>query len=260
MFKKLVTIIFIITIALAVSTAHAQEYTHSFSNNSENILNFAISQGNLTIESYSGDEIIIQNKNYTDPPERAEGLRSLFSGGPDNTGIGLTVEESGNHLRIMSVQPRSGDFILKVPDNIRLVVNQVNWGIGNIELTGHRGEIEISGKNGNISLRNITGPVNANTTSGNIEIIFSEISQERPTSISNVSGFIDITLPETTTANVNLSSISGGIYTDIDIEIAGSRTDLSRLGGGNRISGSINGGGIEIGLRAISGDIFLRRK
>lgn len=260
MFNKLITIIFIISIALTVSVAQSQDYTHTFNNIPDNILNFAFSHGNVVIESYSGNEIIIQNRNYTEPPERAEGLRSLFSGGPDNTGIGLTVEESGNQLRITSVQTHSGDYILRVPDNIRLAVNQINWGGSNIELTGHRGEIEIAGKNGNIRLENITGPVNANTTSGDIEINFSDLNQERPTSISNVSGYIDITLPETTRARMLLSSISGGIYTDIDLEIAGSKTDLSRLGGGNRINGSMNGGGIEVNLRAISGDIFLRSK
>lgn len=260
MFNKLVTITFIMSFTLAVTTAHGQEYTHTLINNPENMLSFAISQGNLTIESYSGDEIIIQSNNHIEPPERAVGMRSLFSGGTDNTGIGLTVEKSGNHLRIMSVQPQSGDYILKVPDNIRLAINQINWGTGNIELTGHRGEIEVGGKDGNISLKNISGPVNANTTSGNIEIIFSELNQESLTSISNVGGYIDITLPETTTASMNLSSISGGIYSDMDLEMAGDRTDLSRLGGGNRIVGEMNGGGVEIILRAISGDIFIRGK
>ncbi len=245
---------------ISTGKAYSQEYTHSFSNQADQVLIFTISQGNLSVESYSGSSIIVQSDNYREPPPRAEGLRSLFSGGPDNTGIGLTVEESGNRVNMASVQPRSGDYHLRVPDSIRLVIQQASMATGNIELTGHRGEIEIGGKVGNITLKDITGPVNANSVSGNIDIEFSELSQERPTSISSMSGFIDITLPENTPARFHLQSMSGGIYSDIDLDIAGRRSDLTRMGGGNRINGMMNGGGVEIRLQAMSGDIFLRKK
>jgi len=252
--------LFCLLFLISTGKTYGQEYTLSFANQPDHVLIFTISQGNLTVESYSGSSIIVQSENFTEPPPRADGLRSLFSGGTDNTGIGLTVEESGNRVNMAAVQPHGGDYHLRVPHSIRLVIQQSSMATGNIVLTGHRGEIEIAGKVGNITLKDITGPVNANSVSGNIEIEFSELNQQRPASISSMSGFIDITLPKNTPARFNLQSMSGGIYSDIDLEIAGRRSDLSRMGGGNRINGTMNGGGVEIRLQSMSGDIFLRKK
>lgn len=245
---------------LLVSNANAQEYSHSLNNDPNNVIEFALSHGNLRIEAYAGDEVMIRNNNYETPPERADGLRSLYGGGIDNTGVGLTVEEDGSTLRILPVQSRRGDFVMRIPDRVRVMVEQVNWGDGDIELVDHRGDIEIAGKNGDIVLKNITGPIIASTTSGNIEIEISELNGNRPTSISNVSGYIDITLPASAMTTFHMSSISGGIYTDMDLEVSGDRNELSRLGGGDSINGNLNGGGVEVELKAISGDIYLRSR
>tara|TARA_R100001143_G_C3360727_1_gene135369 strand:+ start:14205 stop:14993 length:789 start_codon:yes stop_codon:yes gene_type:complete len=261
--KKTIILITTLLLALMVQKTVAQEYRHDIGNSPDMTVEIAVGQSDVTIEGHDSNELIIINLDYEEQqePERAEGLRALYYSAEDNTGIGLSVEEENGTFRIIPASRDDGEYRVMIPNRIRLMVEQVNWGGGDFEISNHSGEIEILSKNGDIKLSNITGPVTASSTSGNVEIDFSTLNQENPTSISLVSGFIDITLPASSAANFNLSSISGEVYTDLEINLQGRGDNLmNRLGGGGQITGTLNGGGVEVGLKSISGDIYLRGK
>lgn len=245
--------------SLLANQAMGQQYTHQLGNTAENGIEFSLSRSEISIEGYEGNEVIIENTDYEAPPERAEGLRPLYGGGQDNTGIGLSVEEENGVLKVVQASSQDGEFKVKVPNNVRLLVEEVNWGGGDIHIKNHNGEIEIKSKTGDAILENITGPVIASSTSGDMEIAFSKVSAATPTSISLVSGYIDVTMPASTKANLNLSSISGEIYTNMDLSMKGDKEDMKRLGGGHEIEGALNGGGVEMDIKSVSGDIYLRK-
>lgn len=250
-------IIFLMT--LTTQLVQAQEYTHQMGNNAENGIEFSLSNSEITIEGYEGNEVIIRNTDYEAPPKRAEGLRPLYGAGQDNTGIGLSVEEENGVLKIVQSSTSNGRFEVKVPNSIRVMIEEVNWGGDDISVRNHNGEIEIKSKTGDIALENITGPVIASSTSGDVEITFSSISNANPTSISLVSGYIDVTMPASAEAELFLSSISGEIYTNLDLNLSSDKDDMRRLGGGRNIESTLNGGGVEVELKTVSGDIYLRK-
>lgn len=259
--KKTIKLIAFVVLTLLVEQATAQEYRHDLGNSPDVSVEFSVGQSDVMVEGYDGSELIIENLDYEEAPERAQGLRSLYYSAEDNTGIGLSVEEENGILRIVPASRDDGDFKIMIPNRARLMLEQVNWGGGDFEIRNHQGEIEVLSKNGDVMMANISGPITASSTSGDFEIEFSQLSQQNPTSISLVSGFIDITLPAGSNANFNLSSVSGEIYTDLDIELAGRQDDeMSRLGGGGQITGTLNGGGVDVSLKSISGDIYLRGK
>jgi DUF4097 and DUF4098 domain-containing protein YvlB len=72
----------------------------------------------------------------------------------------------------------------------------------------------------------------------------------------SISGFIDLTVPPKKNADLNLSTITGTMYTDFDLQ---SQDKNMRRVGGNSISTELNSGGQPINLETISGDIFLRK-
>lgn len=257
--KQLTTILMAFLMTLTTQTVKAQKYTHKLDNSAGNGIEFSLSKSEISIEGYDGNEIVIQNKDYEAPPERAEGLRPLYGGGEDNTGIGLSVEEEGGVLKVVQASSRSGKFVVKVPNKVRLMIEEMNWGGGDVSISNHSGEIEIKSKSGDIELKNITGPVIASSTSGDVDITFASLSSANPTSISLVSGYIDVTLPASTKADMKLSSISGEIYTNLDLKMKGDKEDMKRLAGGRRVESTLNGGGVEMGLKTISGDIYLRK-
>lgn len=258
--KQLITVLAIFIGLFWASLAQAQTYTKALSNSAENGIEFSLSRSSIQIEGYSGNEVTIENTDYQAPPERADGLRPLYGNGEDNTGIGLSVEEENGVLKIVQAVATGGDFIVKVPNRIRLMIEQVNWADGDVAVSHHNGEIEIESKNGDISLQDVTGPVVLGSTSGDVDIEFSSISNATPSSISLVSGYIDVTVPPSANVDFTLSSISGEIYTDLNLQIQGDKEGMQRLGGGRKIQGTLNGGGTEMKLKTISGDIYLRKK
>lgn len=256
--KKSIKLIATVLMTLFVQQAAAQDYRHDLGNSPEMRVEFSVGQSDVIIEGHNSNEVIIENLDYEEMPERAQGLRALYYSAEDNTGIGLSVEEDNGTLRIIPASRDDGEYRIMVPNRVHLMVEQVNFGGGDFEISNHGGEIEVKSKTGDINLSNITGPVTASSVSGDVEIEFSELSQANPTSISLVSGFIDISIPGNSRANFNLGSVSGEVYTDLDIELEGrANSSMSRLGGG-QINGTLNGGGVEVRLKSISGDIYLR--
>lgn len=259
--KKLITLLLALSLAFVSQLVQAQQYTYELGNSARNAIEFALSQSSISIEGYEGSEVIIENTDYEAPPERAQGLRPLYGGGADNTGIGLSVEEQNGVLKVVQATSGDGNFVVRVPNRARVMIQEVNWGGGDIEVKNHRGEIEIQSKTGDINLQNVTGPVIAHSTSGDVDIVFSEVATVNPTSVSLVSGYIDVTMPGSTAADLYLSSISGEIYTDLDISMKDDKEEnMMRLGGGRNIEGVLNGGGVEMSFKTISGDLYLRKK
>lgn len=69
----------------------------------------------------------------------------------------------------------------------------------------------------------------------------------------SISGFIDLSFASSRKADLKMSTISGTIYTDLAMNNASTRNR------GNDIRTKYNGGGEDIELETISGDIFLRK-
>ena len=87
------------------------------------------------------------------------------------------------------------------------------------------------------------------TINGNI-IIEGKTTAVRAHSIS---GFIDLQFAGTRKADLKMSTISGTIYSDLVINSG------ARNSGGNAVNYEYNGGGENVELETISGDIFLRK-
>ena len=98
--------------------------------------------------------------------------------------------------------------------------------------------------------------------SGPISIVFSSVNQLAPITITSYSAEIDVAMPSNTKANLKLSSLNGDVYTDFDIKFKDEKETrgLRYIGGGSNISGTINGGGVNIMLKALSDNIYLRKK
>ncbi|PLX19127.1 MAG: hypothetical protein C0597_05565 [Marinilabiliales bacterium] len=131
-----------------------------------------------------------------------------------------------------------------------------------VEVKSFSGELEIRTMISGIELKDVTGPLTINSMSGPIKIEFSSVNQSAPITITSYSAEIDVTMPSNTKANLKLSSMNGDVYTDFDIKFEEEKETkgLRYIGGGSNISGTINGGGVDIMLKALSDNIYLRKK
>jgi hypothetical protein len=214
----------------------------------------------LSIEGTTGSEMRIEAKGYKGLPEKAKGLRSLAAGGIENTGIGLSVVQDGNTISITGAnqEANEADYVIYLPKSINLKVNYGNWQTGDLMITGMTGEVEAKAFSSDLVLVGVTGPVIAHTLSSDLVVILKSLNQESPSSLSSTSGDIEIIMPSTIKGTFEMSSVSGGIYTDHDFDL-GEKDEEQRMIVGMKSTGKLNGGGVEVSVRTISGDVYIRK-
>lgn len=217
----------------------------------------------IKIIGSQSNDIVIDAKGLEGTPERAKGLKPLYGNGcMDNTGAGVAANESGGILTICGASKGSEDaeYVFTVPKGVSVSIDYNSpFANEDIEIKDMEGEVEVSTLNSSIKCSNVTGPLVLNSISGDVDINISKLNQNSPTSISLISGDLDITLPATSNANLEMNSLSGGVYTDFDIKVDSKQGNLKRIGG-NNIETKLNGGGVELSLSCTSGNIYLRKK
>jgi hypothetical protein len=251
--------ILLIKLLTTASLVSAQQYTTSFaSNDTGNKIEIMIDYGQIEITGHASNEVIVEASGYQPPPEKAEGLKPLYAKGQDNSGIGLSVKKEGTLIRLMSIRAgNETDYFIKVPDNTALMVN-VGPRNEALMISNIKGELEIKAHSDNVVLHQVNGPIVANGISSDVEIVLGEMNTQKPSMVSLVSGDIDVSMPGNTAADLKLSSVSGEIYTDFDVDLQ--HEEAGDMGYRKPILGTINGGGSPLELRTVSGNIFLRKK
>jgi len=257
--KKNYFVLIFSVLILAANATLAQDYKIPVENSKSGKLSLINFQGDLPIEGYNGSEIIITSSanRVVSHPERAKGLKPIYPGGTDNTGLGLSVEKNGNQVTIQCLLPLTvrGEYKIKVPDNLALKIESGCERSNNISIQNTKNEIEIKNCQ-SISLKNVTGPLVLSTISGDIDIVYNTINTDKPISINSVSGEIDISLPEKTAANLEMKTITGIIYSDFDFP--NDKTTMKQIAG-STVKYALNGGGVDLKIMSVSGNIYLRK-
>jgi lia operon protein LiaG len=256
--KTMKTSIIALIMLLSAGVLSAQEYKVTVANPKDTRLVLKDFSGALPIEGYAGADIVITavDGEFT-PPEKAKGLKPIYPAGSDNTGIGLDVQKSDNRIVITCLMPftRHGEYKMKVPESMSIELSSGCERNNDVNVKNMKGEIDIETCH-DIKLEDVTGPLVLSTISGNIDVTYSTINTTKSSSVNSISGDVDITLPVKTATNLDLSVISGAIYSDFDF--SDSQKNLKKIGG-NETNFSLNGGGFKFSIGSVSGNIYLRK-
>jgi hypothetical protein len=95
--------------------------------------------------------------------------------------------------------------------------------------------LELETISANIDLKEVTGPVHA----------------------KSISGYVDMNLPARQGASVAMKTITGEVYSDLDITFLNKKDSPQLVG--YLLKGTVNGGGPDVHLESISNDVFLRK-
>ena len=249
-----------LVLLLAVTVHGQKEFTYSVKGNaSETELSIDQLYADLEIEGIAGSEIKITAYDYEGLPEKAKGLKPLSGGGPENTDIGLSISQEGNTISLSGAHREADDaqYRIQVPKDLKLKLDYKGWQAGDVEIRGMANEVEAKSQVGDLKFIDVTGPIVAHSLSSDLELIFSSLSQTTPSSITSTSGDIDVTLPESTKGTFKMSTTSGGVYTDLNFDL-GEDASKRRIMG-QSATGKLNGGGVEVLLKSVSGDIYVRK-
>jgi hypothetical protein len=245
----------------SITTIQAQEYKTKLTNAKDRKVTIEMDAAQLKIEGHNSDEVLIQaSSGYEAPPERAKGLKPIYNTAVDNSGIGLAVTQESGGLKIEKAARKQISYTIKLPRKVAILYQETNWHGSNITISNMDGDLEIRTNNSSIDLNNVTGPVVANTINGEVKVTYASLSQEKPTAISTINGPIDITLPASAKANLKLRSIQGEMYTDFDLGVKTTKDGMSKVGGGHNVDGNTNGGGVEMQLKTINSNIYIRKQ
>lgn len=189
---------------------------------------------------------------------RKDGLKPIYANGTDNTnGFGFSVTVDGTTLVVTDLKShfQRDAITITLPKTMNLNIDSRN--MGSITVDGFTSEVEADSNIGEVTLTNVTGPITAHSSTGTISVIFKNVSQSSPISISSSVGIIDVTLPTSTKANLDLRT-NGTVYTNFDFK-APPKKDLPNRSGLKNIKNTINGGGVKIKLKSAMGNIYLRK-
>ena len=177
------------------------------------------------VEGYDGNEIIFTSQSTPEEEdERAKGLQALSSSGfIDNTGMGISVTETGQDVAVNLVgnnNRRSDALRIRVPKQLALVFNNnKSMFTDTLHIKNMQGEIEVSTSYNNIVLENNSGPMNIKTVYRDVEAAF-ENNIKGPISIISVYGHVDVALPTATKANLTLGTSYGKLFAAEEFHIA----------------------------------------
>ena len=143
------------------------------------------------------------------------------------------------------------DFEVRVPAGIEFQGNMVS---GGIQVEDLRSQVDVSTVAGDIFVSS-SEMVWANSVAGDIEVEMGRFDWE-DLEFSTVSGDITLWLPEDFGADIDFNSLSGDLDTDFDLTV---RSQRNRRWIGTDIEGTIGGGGRDLSINTVSGDVKLRR-
>lgn len=219
--------------------------------------------GSINVIGYEGNEIIVKAsiQERSSNPKSKDGLKRIA-----NSSLKIGAEEKDNNVRIINENyNRETNLEIKVPKNFSLKLSTINN--GDIDVQGVNGELEISNVNGKITLLEISGSASADTTNGDVKVVFKSVANEGM-AFSSFNGNVDVTFPNSLKANVKLKSEMGDIFTDFDMAVEKQKpvVDKNTSGGTYKVNieqwvnGKINGGGAEMLFKTFNGDVILRSK
>jgi len=141
---------------------------------------------------------------------------------------------------------------------------------GDVTITNVNGSIEINAFESDITLKDISGEVSASTVDGDLLVTYKDVKMNKQLYFSSVDGDIDVTLPSNIQANLSLQTLDGEKFTDFDIDITIAPKQKTKddkrstdmvpfFRAGNAVYGKINGGGTEIRIKTVDGNIYLRK-
>ncbi len=239
----------LILLSWALAAAHfsvAQEKKQFEVKNFKGLINITGPANNLVIAGYNGTAVIIEAETGEGKvPEKAAGLRIVTSGGLDNTGLNVTVEETTNkvvvsidekgkeveeeiqvlNINIANANKMFKNYVVKVPHGLTTRFRESSpdiWGSkGSLKIQSFEGELDVTCAECNLEVSEFSGNIVASNSSyqGASRIEFSKLAQDKISSI-HATGEVEVILPASTPANLNLSSQGGNIYTDFDLEKA----------------------------------------
>ena len=234
------------------------------------ILEVALFSGDIEVEGYDGNEIIIvadapmRDANGEEEP-RPDGLRRI-----QTSSVGLTVEEGDNKVSLrMDFSPKNVDLEVRVPRRTSVHASLVNGGdIVDHGSDGRARALERQWRrrrDGHLGLGRLELDQRRRACDAR-----SRRRRASPMSFTSFNGDVDVALPANLSADLLVTSQQGDVFTDFDVRTSSQDPAVVErngdAGGRYRVRMhretryAIGSGGPDIQLRTFNGDVMIRKR
>lgn len=205
--------------------------------------------GNVEIRNAPGNEIRIELV-FSD---RARKPSQVTSGNTDNTGKGLQYEQNTNTITFRNVGPAQieGKYTIEIPSGIALIVQGPAGFRKMLDINDYRGNLDIRSAH-DVTILNLTTGLILQNPSGQVAIRMGAKKINQPISIITESGNVVFHMPRKMGVDLKLGTGTGAITATLSNNKGGS----TKINATQFIS-SLNGGGTDVQIRSLSGNILI---
>jgi DUF4097 and DUF4098 domain-containing protein YvlB len=206
--------------------------------------------GAVHISSWDRNEVKVDAVKYADTKERLDEARIEVDSGKDYLSIRTKYRDHnltfdwGSHNN-----PASVEYTLTVPRAARL--DEIKLINGSLDVTGVSGEVRASCINGKLQAHNLSGRARLSTINGRLDARFDQLAGSS-LELNSVNGSVELTIPSDSKAEIDASTVSGGIDNDFGLQVNHHRYV------GHDLRGELAGGGTRIELKNVNGRIEVR--
>lgn len=232
----------VFAIAVAASSASAQDFQQTYNLSQRGSINIATMSGDVKVTGYGGSTVVVTAvKRGTNVDVVA--IEDRSSDGRIDIGVRYPKNSSNN----VSV-----DFEVMVPANIDYNFDKITSMSGDVEITGVSGRINAKSMSGDVRVRGVSGTVEATAMSGDVYATIDRLEGDGDLSFTTMSGDVEVRLPGYADAMVSMQTMSGSLSTDFPLQI-----EKQQHGPGATAKGQINGGSRTLRIKSLSGNARL---
>jgi DUF4097 and DUF4098 domain-containing protein YvlB len=243
---------------LAVAQSHAAENKGQFTQEFHQTYPLAAGgrvalaniNGSVHLTGWDRDEVKVDAVKYARSKERLDQAKIVIDASKDY--VSIRTEYPDHNLTFSDDNwdnPASVEYTLSVPRNARLDgIKLIN---GSLDVQGIAGEVRASCINGHLKASGLGGPVKLSTINNRLEAQFDRLGTTS-VELASVNGSVLLTMPSDSKAELEASTVHGGISNDFGLRVRNHRIV------GHDLHGELAGGGPRIKLSNVNGGIEIR--
>jgi hypothetical protein len=241
---------------LAVSQGHASDkgrYTEEFHQTYPLAAGGRIDLDNINgavhITAWDQNVVKVDAVKYARTKERLDEARIEVEASSDLVSIRTKYPDHDHTFDGGWNDPAGVEYTLTVPRGARL--DEIKLINGPLDIHGVAAEVRASCINGKLTAEGLQGRVKLETVNGRMEAGFERLSNS-PVELSSVNGSLALILPSDAKAEVEASTVSGGINDDFGLHVRHHQIV------GHDLRGELGGGGTQIRVSNVNGQIEIR--
>jgi hypothetical protein len=230
--------------------AFTEEFHQTYALSPGGQINLENINGAVHITAWDRNEVKVDAVKYADRQERLAEAQIRVDAGKDRISIRTEYRDHDHTFNHPGWNnPASVEYTLMVPRSARL--DEIKLINGALDIHGVSGEVLASCINGKLAASGLQGRVRLSTINSPLVAQFDRLGSS-PLDLSSVNGSLELTLPSDAKAEIDASTVHGGIDNDFGLMVRNHQWV------GHSMSGELGGGGTEIKLSNVNGAIAVR--